>query len=191
MGAVPHIADPVAVGAAVGALALILFAAAWHKLSEPDGFAGALHAYELLPAPMVQITARLLPVLEILLGVAMLIPASRSPALLVTALLMLAYAFAIGVNLVRGRAQIDCGCGADSHPLSWALVARNVVLAATALAVAGPTLERGFVWLDGVTLTMGVLAFYALYLMADELMRQSSRLGQLRQRHGHGEGEAG
>ena len=95
----------------------------------------------------------------------------------------------MGVNLARGRDQIDCGCGGDSHPLSWWLVARNAVLAAAALAVAGPTADRGFEWLDGVTLIMGVLAFYALYLMAEELLRQSSRLRQLRHSHVHEEGE--
>ena len=38
-------ADPIAVGTIVGALALVMFAAAWHKLSEPDVFAGALRRY--------------------------------------------------------------------------------------------------------------------------------------------------
>ena len=34
------VADPVVVGAVVGATALVLFAAAWHKLAEPEVFAG-------------------------------------------------------------------------------------------------------------------------------------------------------
>ena len=44
MDAMALAADPVAVGALAGALALILFAAAWHKLSEPDVFVGVLQA---------------------------------------------------------------------------------------------------------------------------------------------------
>ncbi|MCW5622348.1 MAG: hypothetical protein KIS79_14670, partial [Burkholderiales bacterium] len=128
------VADPVVVGAIVGALALILFAAAWHKLSEPEVFAGALLAYRLLPAAVVPGVARALPVLEIVLGIAILVPVSHTPALIATALLMLTYAAAMGINLMRGREQIDCGCGGDAHPLSWALVVRNVVLAAAALA---------------------------------------------------------
>jgi len=190
MPALPYLADPVAVGTIVGALALILFAAAWHKLSDPDVFAGALQAYELLPQPAVSVAARILPVLEVALGIAILVPSTRAPALLATAALMLLYAAAMGVNLVRGRSQIDCGCGGETHPLSWALVGRNGVLAGAALAVAGPTAERSFEWLDGVTLIVGVLAFYALYLMADELLRQSSRLRQLRAAHVHEEVEA-
>jgi hypothetical protein len=173
-------ADPVAVGAVVGALALVLFAAAWHKLSEPEVFGGALQAYDLLPAAAVMPAARVLPWVEIATGGALLVPATRDPALLAFAALILLYAAAMTVNLLRGRRQIDCGCGGDVHPLSWGLVLRNGVLAAAALSVAGPAIEREFEWLDGVILVAGVLAFYALYLLFDELLRQFSRIAQLR-----------
>ena len=43
--------DPIAVGTIIGALALVMLAAAWHKFSEPDVFAGSLAAYRLLPQP--------------------------------------------------------------------------------------------------------------------------------------------
>jgi hypothetical protein len=160
-------ADPVAVGAVVGALALVLFAAAWHKLGEPDVFEGALQAYQLLPAGAVTVSA-------------LLVPATRAPALWAFAALVLVYAGAMAVNLWRGRRQIDCGCGGEVHPLSWGLVLRNAVLAGAALLVAGPTVAREFEWLDGVSLVVGVLAFYAMYLLFDELLRQFSRIAQLR-----------
>jgi hypothetical protein len=35
-------------------------------------------------------------------------------------------------------------------------------------------------WTDALTLVLGVLAFYALYLMSDELLRQASRLAQIK-----------
>jgi hypothetical protein len=173
-------ADPVAVGAVVGALALVLFAAAWHKLSEPDVFAGALQAYQLLPGGLVMAVVRLLPWVEIAIGAALLAPVTRAPALWAFAALILLYAGAMAVNLWRGRRQIDCGCGGEVHPLSWGLVLRNGVLAAAALLVAGPTAERELEWLDGVSLVVGVLAFYAMYLLFDELLRQFSRIAQLR-----------
>jgi hypothetical protein len=172
--------DPVVLGAVVGALALVLFAAAWHKLAEPDVFAGALQAYRLLPDAAVAAVARTLPWVEIGVGAALLVPASRRVALFAFAALILLYAGAMAVNLGRGRRQIDCGCGGDAHPLSWALVARNGVLAAAALVVAGPVLEREFEWLDGVSLVAGVLALYAMYLLFDELLRQFGRIAQLR-----------
>jgi methylamine utilization protein MauE len=176
------LADPVAAGAIVGALALILFAAAWHKLSEPDVFAGALQAYALLPSSVVPAATRVLPVLEIGIGAAILVPLSRTPGLMLAVALLLVYAAAMGVNLLRGRREIDCGCGGEVHPLSWGLVLRNAILACAALAVSGPSLARDFDWLDGMTLLVGVLAFYALYLLFDELLRQFSRIAQLRAR---------
>ena len=172
--------DPVAVGAVVGALALVLFAAAWHKVTQAEVFAAALQAYELVPVGAVLAVGRALPLVEAAIGIGMLVPLTRQPALIGFAALMLLYAGAMGVNLLRGRRQIDCGCGGESHPLSWALVLRNAVLAALALAVSGPTSQRGFEWLDGMTLVAGVLAFYGLYLLFDELLRHASRLGQLR-----------
>ena len=53
------------------------------------------------------------------------------------------------------------------------------MLAAAALLASRPTLERSMDWIDALTLVLGVLAFYALYLMADELLRQASRLARL------------
>jgi Methylamine utilisation protein MauE len=173
-------ADPIAVGTIVGALALVMFAAAWHKLREPDVFSGSLAAYRLLPQALVEPVARLLPIVEGVLGVGILVPATRPTALLLVAGLVLIYGVAMAVNLLRGRHDIDCGCGGATHPLSWGLVGRNIVLAAAALIASRPTLERGMDWIDALTLVLGVLAFYALYLMADELLRQASRLAQMK-----------
>jgi uncharacterized membrane protein len=174
-------ADPVAVGTIVGALALVMFAAAWHKFSEPEEFVGALAAYGLLPEAAVWPVGRVLPVIEVVLGAGVLVPVTRPMATLGLAALVLLYAVAIAINLARGRRSIDCGCGGAAHPLSWGLVARNLVIAAAAVAASRPTLERELNWIDALTLVVGVLAFYALYLMADELLRQASRSVQLKQ----------
>ena len=51
--------------------------------------------------------------------------------------LLVLYSAAIAINLLRGRRDIECGCGgAATHvPLSGWLLARNAALMATALAV--------------------------------------------------------
>jgi hypothetical protein len=175
-------ADPIAQGALAGCFALILFAAAWHKLTEPLMFQAALDAYRLLPSVMTAAAARALPVVEATIGVALIVPSTRQAALSAFALLMAFYAAAIAINLLRGRAQIDCGCGAEVHLLSWALVARNGLLALAALVICRPDSERQIDWLDGVTLIACVLALYGFYLMCDELLRQHGRIAQLRAR---------
>ncbi len=173
------LADPVAASAVAGCVALILFAAAWHKLSEPDVFAGALDAYRLLPSAGAMLVAKLLPLIEAAIGLLLLIPACRHISLVLFAALIAIYAIAIAINLLRGRHQIDCGCGGDVHLLSWGLVARNAVLVCIALAVSGPSVDRPYEWLDAVTLVVGVLALYGSYLTFDELLRQFGRIAQL------------
>jgi uncharacterized membrane protein YphA (DoxX/SURF4 family) len=177
------LADPVTVSAVAGCLALILFAAAWHKFSEPDIFAGALDAYGLLPGAGVMIVARLLPWLELLIGVLLLLPALRRVGLVAFAVLILLYGGAIAINLLRGKQQIDCGCGGDVHLLSWGLIVRNGLLVCLALAVSGTNVDRPYMWLDAITLLAGVLALYATYLTYDELLRQFGRIAHLSRTH--------
>lgn len=172
------VADPAAKGAVIGALVLILLGAAWHKLSEPNMFLSALAGYRLVPPSLLEAAARSIPMLEIALAAGMLVPMTRGLALIGVAILMIGYALAIGINLARGRSYIDCGCGGAAHPLSWGLLVRNGVLAAAALAASGATMDRPLDWLDAVTIVLGVLAFFITYLMADELLRQASRMAR-------------
>jgi Methylamine utilisation protein MauE len=172
--------DPVATSAVAGCVALILFSAAWHKFSELDVFAGALDAYQLLPSAWVMPIARTLPFVEAAIGACVLIPATRPTFLVVFAGLIAIYGGAIAINLVRGRHQIDCGCGGDVHLLSWGLVVRNGLLACAAVALSAPSIDRPYEWLDAVTLIVGVLALYGSYLTFDELLRQFGRIAQLK-----------
>lgn len=182
------LADPAAAGIVVGVVALVLLGAAWHKLSEPNAFLSALAAYRIVPAGLLDPIAKAVPWMEIAIAAALLVPMSRVGALFAAAVLFLMYGAAIAINLLRGRSYIDCGCGGAAHPLSWGLVVRNAVLAAAALAVTTPTSDRAFDWLDAVTLVAGVLAFYVAYLMADELLRQASRMARAERSSGQHEG---
>lgn len=172
------LSDPVAAGALVGALALVLLGAAWHKVSEPAAFQSALVAYRLLPDGLAVPAARLVPLLEGGLALGLLVPATRSAALLGAAALLATYAVAMAINLARGRHHIDCGCGGSGQALSWSLVARNGVLVLLALAFSGPTTGREFTWLDGVVLVAGALSLLAAYLLADEMLRQATRMAR-------------
>jgi uncharacterized membrane protein len=178
------LADPTAKGAVIGALALVLFRAGWHKLSEPHAFLSVLAAYRIVPERLLDFAARAVPVAEIALGTGLLVSATRGPALAGVVALMLAYSGAIAANLLRGRRHIECGCGGSIQPLSWGLVARNGVLAAAAAAAGGGGVDRPLAWLDAVTLVIGALALYFAYLLADELLRLASRRTSPEQRGG-------
>lgn len=174
------LSDPLFAWIAALLLALTFARAAWHKLTDLDMFRAIAEAYELLPARLVHIAAPLLVACEAGLALALLVPSWRAPAAFGAVVLLLAYAAAITINLLRGRTDIDCGCGGSGEGLSWLLVVRNLALAAAggALAVgqAGP-LDWSLVSLAAVALS--VASLWLLMLAVEQLAGNNAHLRQL------------
>lgn len=110
------------------------------KLPDPAGSMEAVRAYELLPQSLVEPVGYLLPVLEVVLGLALVLGLmARGAALLSTALLVV---FVVGIASAWARGlQIDCGCFGDggvnanaSRQYPWEIV-RDVALVAASLFV--------------------------------------------------------
>jgi uncharacterized membrane protein len=112
-------------------VALVYLAAALGKMRHWAVFQGVLANYRLLPDPLVGSFAYVLPPFEALLGAALLFGVLSPWAEAAAAVLLLLFAAAMGINIMRGRRHIDCGCfqSALKQTLSWVLVARNGVLA--------------------------------------------------------------
>ena len=163
-------------------LSLLLLGAAWHKLRDFAGFRDALDGYRLLPTRWTGRSAALLLIAELASGIALLLPGVESAAALAAGLLLLLYSVAIGINLARGRREIDCGCGVAGarRPLSEALIARNVLLIVGAALCAFPAAERPLVWLDALTVTAGAVALALLYAALDAAVENAPRLRALR-----------
>jgi len=163
-------------------LALLLAGAALRKLAAPAGFRAAVHEYRIVPAAAVGAVSIGLVAAEIVLAVALGVPALRRAALTAVAALLLVYAAAIAINLARGRA-IDCGCGgpAAGRPISGWLVVRNVALATVALAAACPVATRPLVWIDAVTIVAATAGLALLYAATDRLVRHAPALAALRE----------
>lgn len=105
------------------------------KLSDIDDFRHALRGYQIVPGSWTPLLARVLPVLEVCAGLALLIPSARDPALMLLTGLLVIYSAAITVNVVRGRMEIDCGCagpGQQQGISAW-LIGRNAVLLSLAV----------------------------------------------------------
>src|SRR5262249_47781683 len=95
-------------GEAVRLLAGLGFrSAAAGKLRHWSELEGVVRNYQVLPGPMAPIVAVALPPFELVIGVA-LIAWPRPQVLGVATGLLLVFAFAMGANLMRGRAEIDC-----------------------------------------------------------------------------------
>ena len=148
-------------------LAAIFGVAAVTKLRAPDVFAGVVENYRLLPRGLVRPVALALPPVEFTAALGLLVPATRPLAAAAAVLLLLVFAAAMAVNLGRGRSDIDCGCfvGLLRQRISWALVARNLLLAAGGLplVVAGDGAGRALTGLDGLTVVGGTASLLLLY----------------------------
>jgi uncharacterized membrane protein len=170
--------DPV-VGAIVSGSCGLLFAVAGaHKLRERADFAEILAGYRVLPARLVSAASLLVPTLECLIAIGLLVPSVRERASLVGGVLLAVYAAAMGLNLLRGRRQLSCGCLGPhgGGAISAALVGRNV-LVALALAAAGSIRWSGrpASWLDVGTMLAAICAMALLYSAVNGLLAFPAR----------------
>jgi hypothetical protein len=148
---------------------LVFLVAAIQKSRHWKILFGVIANYRLLPRPLVTPVAALLPPLEAIVGL-LLLSAQFMPWAEFAAIALLAlFAAAMAINLRRGRADIDCGCGQSflKQTLSWTLVARNAGLAALLL----PSLAiRGPASMSAILTGVGAgLAFFLLYLLLNTL----------------------
>ena len=154
--------------AIAGGFALLLGVAAWGKLRDMGAFRAVAADYKLVPASLLGPAAYAVPALEGALAVAWLAGPWRDEAAVFagigTAVLMIGYGSAIAANLVRGRTWIDCGCGGGEQ-LSWALVARNAILALLSFAPVAVLDSRPPDWADAAV-SVPVLAVAALLYFA-------------------------
>lgn len=116
-------------------LAFVLLGASVPKLLARADFRAALANYRILPDRLVAPVAQWLPRIELAAAAALFAGVYVTAVALAVATLLLVFAVAVGVNLVRGR-QIDCGCSGFTaqRTISWPAVARNVALAGVAVA---------------------------------------------------------
>lgn len=137
----------------IGALFLVAGVA---KLRAHDAFLSTLASYRLLPEGLYESTAWALAITET--GVALLLFSGVGAFVgsLVAAALLVVFACAMAVNVLRGRTDLSCGCtpGVAGDKLSWGVVLRTVLCAVCALVpCVGLALAGGLspaVWVCGV-----------------------------------------
>ena len=146
-------------------LCWLLLDAGVQKFRDPVFTAVTIDDYRLLPEGAGLWLARPLAALEVSLGLLIVLPFARVPALSGAALLLLVYGLAMTLNLLRGRRDIDCGCAGagQSQRLSAALVARNALLALAALSAAAASAEPAHWsgWLFGFLCAVVAALLYA------------------------------
>jgi uncharacterized membrane protein YphA (DoxX/SURF4 family) len=114
------------------------------KLRDPAAFATAIANYQLMPQ-LAALLAATLPMVEIVVGAALLLPSVRwrCAAAIGVAALMLMFTIAASAALARGI-DISCGCfGVDSGRINGLTIVRDLALFAAAFLVLA--LDRGMV----------------------------------------------
>lgn len=119
------------------ALAAVFLSAGAAKFADANGLAAAIANYRVLPDALVVALAGILPVIELLVGVALLAGPCVQGAGLLGAMMLGTFAAAMAQAKLRGI-DLDCGCfgAAVASQVSWAKVALNLVLGALAAWVA-------------------------------------------------------
>jgi len=105
-------------------LGAVFIYASMDKIAHPAAFAKDIYNYHIVPEICINLTALVLPWLELIIGILLLIGLFREGTAWMVTLLLVVFFGAMVFNLARGL-DIHCGCfhtsaqGTDSAPMAW------------------------------------------------------------------------
>ncbi|MEW5724745.1 MAG: MauE/DoxX family redox-associated membrane protein [Thermodesulfobacteriota bacterium] len=100
------------------------------KIAHPGLFAEAIYNYKILPTELINLSAVVLPYVELLCGVLLVLGRPALPSAAVLTALVLVFLAAIGYNLARGL-DFTCGCFTTSPEAGrggWETLLRDAAL---------------------------------------------------------------
>ena len=154
-------------------LALVFAGAAISKLQNADEFHGVVRNFRLLPRAVDGAFAFALPWSELVIAAALALGIVPHIAAAAAGALLVVFALAIAINILRGRTEIDCGCFRQGlrQRLNWALVARNIALfGGAAWLAAQPMWTRAVSANDFIIAALAAASVVLIYLCANELV---------------------
>lgn len=164
--------DPLAIGIATAWLAVLMLHAGQSKARDRLLLLQHLSAYRVPDAWLTPLSV-LVPMAELVCGVGLLSP-WRFWGAVGSAVLLVLYAGAMAWHLRAGRA-LDCGCGGEPLPLSWALVVRNLLLALLCWPASWPMAQRELGWIDQAVILGAVVLGALLWAVFHQVLRHSRR----------------
>ena len=118
------------------------------KILHPAAFAEAVYNYQILPDALINLTAIILPWLELLLGIALVAGVCLPGAAFLCNLLLVTFFGALMFNLARGL-DIHCGCFSTSQSTSNLCMCLYLIR-------------------DGIFLLLGLYLFSRIFLRKSE-----------------------
>ena len=95
-------------------LGAVFIYASIDKIVHPEAFAKAVYNYQILPDALINLTAIILPWLELLLGICLVLGACLPGVVFLSNMLLAIFFGALVFNLARGL-DINCGCFSTSQ----------------------------------------------------------------------------
>jgi len=124
------------------ALGGIFVYAAYVKLREPwQLFALAIDSYRMLPLKWVELVARTLPWVELIIGLALMVGRGLRVFATITSLVLLVFIGALLRAKLKGM-EISCGCFGNNEPLTWWTLARDSSMLIASLLVTAAAFVR-------------------------------------------------
>lgn len=90
-------------------IGFIFLYAGMEKIADAEGFARAVNNYKLLPFPLINIFALVLPWIEVVSGLLLILGIKTKENAFILTLLLSVFVAVIVISLLRGL-NIDCGC---------------------------------------------------------------------------------
>jgi len=126
------------------ALGAIFVYSAWSKLKDSWAlFAMAVDSYQVLPLWGVQLVARTLPWVELLIGVLLIVGRWMRVATVGCSVLLLVF-FGLMVRAHLKGMEINCGCFGPGEVISWRTLLRDGAMVAGSLVLTAMTVTRKF-----------------------------------------------
>jgi hypothetical protein len=151
--------------------ALLLAATALHKAVRWRRSLGVMQRFAGVPRALSAAAAGGAIATEVSAAVLLAVPTLREAGAALAAVIWSVYLALIVRAIVQDRRDVDCGCsfGPNTSPLGGFHIARNVLLMALAVLVAGVSARGGVVAAEGSQLLAG-FALLALYGAVDQVM---------------------
>ncbi|MFB3788350.1 MAG: MauE/DoxX family redox-associated membrane protein [bacterium] len=110
-------------------LGVILMYAGWLKLFDMTGMAQSIENFRIVPIPLVNLFAMVLPPVEVITGLCLILGIAMEGALAITTALFAVFTVAIQSAIWRGL-DIECGCfgTSDAEVVGAQVLVRDILL---------------------------------------------------------------
>ncbi len=118
-------------------LSIVFFVSAIDKVRQFQQFTTTITAYRLLPENWSKSLALAIMGTEFSVSMLLFMGWQSQIAAFVSIFMLLIFSIAMGINLIRGRTDLSCGCSGEKHTqkISLGLVGRNIALSIAAASI--------------------------------------------------------